>query len=564
MLSRAVAHGRAEVTYPQGQVLIDLAREFKTIKQCGLENVANALDAGATAVFVIDDQRVSKRKLSVADNGKGMDQAEFNKAFSSVRRTLKKDDQHKFGQDGLGFISGLGKCEKIRYVSRSRKKGGQYLEYTLETEKVRSQDEKVFVPFKVRHDLVHKNDKDPPNNATVVGWSTLVEFDQYSKDPFVHGIDSAQAFADAVEERYGVGLKRNKAKVTIRIIRKDGTNDAAEATGTTYKGKRLGRVVIEKPHAGPTVIDLYLARSNTKATGRPKQGVVKAGRSDNDFRMPLREVLKTSPGLLPDDVAEGLLSGIFEGEILFENAERLKNRKGFEDNQAFVEGLEAVEQWFNEHGRQHLDEARTLREGERYQEFGKRLLERLKDLPAFEEIAQEIERGTVGPGHYDPDQFDPLGEQPYKSVSIEGTEASGKGEHQGGENEADNPRQERQSHRPLTSAGPHGRHRITVRDGSTGLQIVHDILPGSDKRCHLDIKFGILTFNVRHPDFQELEGSKVKILQYELMLAQHEFALCKIPVDWDRTPAELALEDVARQNVHTIKHFDFSRLKKKD
>lgn len=565
MLSGTMAQGKSKVSYPQGLVLVDLAREFKTIRQCCLEGVANALDAGATAVIVVDDQRSKKRRLSVADNGKGMDKAEFDKAFASVRRTLKEHQQHKFGQDGLGFISGLGKCEKVRFISRSRRKGGHYLEYTLETEKVREQDEEVFVPYKVRPDLVYKTDKDPPKNSQPVGWYTLVEFDRYNADPYVHGIESAQSLADAIEERYGIGLRRSKAKVTIRVIRKDGTEEMAEAAGKPFKGRRLGKVEIGKPHAGVTMIDLYLARPSQNGKGRHKRGVVKVGRTDNDFRMPLREVLRTSPGYLPDEIADGLTSGIFEGEILFEKAERLKNRKGFEVTQALVEGFETIEAWFNEHGHQHLDEERNLRDGERYQEFGERLLERLRNLPMLEEIASQIERGNVGLGHHDPEKFDPVGIQEYKSVSIEGTEKPTGGEsHQGGGKGDGDPKSDRQSHRPLTSAGPRGRHRITVRDGSTGLQIVHDILPGSEKRCHLDTKFGILTFNVRHPDFQELESSKVKVLQYEFMLATHEFALRKLPADWDRSSAELALEEAAKQQVYQIKHFDFSKWKKKD
>ena len=109
-----VAAGHSKVSYPQGQVLIDLAREFKTILQCGLESVANALDANATAIYVVDDQRTQKRKLTVADNGKGMDKTEFDKAFGSVRRTLKGRQQHKFGEDGLGFSDVLDGLRRFR------------------------------------------------------------------------------------------------------------------------------------------------------------------------------------------------------------------------------------------------------------------------------------------------------------------------------------------------------------------------------------------------------------------------------------------------------------------
>jgi hypothetical protein len=556
MLNPQKDNGHSPVMIPQGQVLIDLAGEYKTIGEVVFELVANALDAEATAVMVVINKK--KRNITVADNGKGMSKAGFDKAFASVRRSMK--DRSKFGQHGLGFISALGKCELARYISRSKSQGGEYLQYTLETEAVRTQDEQVLVPHKVRSDIVHKSgSRSAPQDAKVVDWYTLVEIQKYTKDRFIANLGSAQSIADGIEERYGVGMLKVGARVTVLIADEQGNEEKAVATGKRFTGRRLGMATLKKPQAGETIIDLYLARKSS----RGKLGKIVVGRTDNDFRFPLVEMLRSAPGILPEEAAKGLLSGIFEGEILLEHPERLKNRKGFEVNEPFVEACVAIEEWFNNHGKQHLDEEKELRNGERYQMLGELLLKNIEGIPILADAVKNFELGTVGDGHFDSDKLKPVGKQPHKSVSIEGTDKRGSGNSSGGGEGGGEPASERDTHYPLTAAGPRGKRRTIVRKGSTGLQIAHDELPGSARRWELDPKQGILTFNVRHPDWLELEGDKRKIMQYQEIITSHVLVILVIPDDWNKDSVELALELLVTQHVHQIKYSESFNLKAK-
>ena len=554
--SRASGEGQSPIHFPQGPVLIDLAGEYKTLYAVVMELVANELDANARSIFVVVNKK--KRKITVAGNGKGMTEAEFDRAFASVRRSMK--DKTKFGQYGLGFISALGKCVLTRYISRSRNQAGGYQQYTLVTDDVRAQDVQAFVPHKPRPDIVHRSNRKPPSGATVVEWNTLVEIEKYTDDRYIADLQNAQSIADGIEERYGAGMLKTKAEVTVQVVFEDGkTVDTAKATGKHFRGRKLGVITLQKRRGGNIIFDLYLARKTKTA----KRGKVLVGQTFNDFRVPFRDMVKTSPGFVSEEVEAGLLSGIFDGEILLEKATLLKSRKGFEENEPFVDACLAIDEWFAEHGKEHLNEEKELRNGERYQQLGERLLVNIEDLPILAEVVPTFSRGTVGPGHFDPEKLGVVGVQDHRSLSIEGTAGKGVADEGGGPS-GRNPESEKPDHHPLTSAGPHGKRRIVVRKGSKGLQIAHDRLDGQAQRYELDTLTGILTFNVRHPDFQELESDMIKISQYEEILVAHALVLHALPQDWDKTSVGLGFDCLITQHVHQIKNsasFNWKRKK---
>jgi len=545
------------VTFNQGRALCKIAGEYPTLFEVIMEAVQNAIDADATSVNIILNRK--GRNITIADNGNGVTQDDFEVALGKVCESVK--ERGKLGQFGIGLISPLGKCTRFTFTSCAKDSDEGYIEWTFETEAVRAQAETVKVPHRKRTDLIHKSlaAKGARPGLTPVDWRTMVSIYSYTKDRVINRINDAQSLADGIAERYGSAMRRNDVQVGIYIRNEDGTENMATARAKRFAGKLLKEVIISNRDAGDTTFTMYLARKSEKGY----RGKVVVGEADNEFRISFAAFARAAD-LLPGEVVDALSSGIFEGEILTQKAKLHANRKGFLENEALMGMCEAVEAWFKEGGKKHYQAAQEQREDQRYQELGlesmrsiEALLRNSKFAPVLDVIGS-FKRGSIGNGHQLTTSTKVLGKQPEKSVAVNGTNGDG---HDGSQDKSRDPADSLANHHPFTVAGPQGRRRTTVRSDSLGLQFSHTVMEGSDKLYELDLQNGVLHFNIRHPTWVQCEKSDRQIKQLQEFITIQALVRELMPEDWRKT-TDLFVDEVLNPFAFLIQNspsFSFRR-----
>jgi hypothetical protein len=494
--------GRSQVSFHYGKALLKLAQTYVSLFEAVLEAVQNAIDSGATQIGIVINRK--ERSITIADNGDGVNKANFEEALGRVCDSMKAHD--KLGQFGLGLISPLGKCELFTFTSCARRGKEGYQEWTFDTDTVGRQSKTVQVPYRTRalaFRAAGSTSGRAPQGTRFVDWRTQVVIHNYVVDREVSRIQSAEALKEAILEKYGVTMRRNDVTVGVRIVNEDGTVETAAGRAKKFAGKKLPETVIAEKDAGNTIFRLFLAKKSTFGF----RGKVVVGEAGNDYRFAFSIFAKGATDFLSADVIELFKSGVFEGEILTSNAKLHENRKTFVRNDAYVGFCAAIEEWFLEHGKKHMKEVKEERQGQRIQDLSLKSLKNVESLlmsDAFERLRKDtigsFKLGTVGSGHAAPDDKHVVGSQENPSVSVSATGKSRGTNGSGGHDNAE-PNEEKPAHAPFTVAGPKGQHRTVVKGGSRGLQFDHVALRVDGPPWVLEPKNGTLFFNVEHPEW---------------------------------------------------------------
>ncbi len=303
----------------------------------------------------------------------------------------------------------------------------------------------------------------------------------------------------------------------------------SDVVASEFQGRKLPEVVIN----GTTLFRLFIARKSKKG-GR--DGRVLMGTARDDSRIPLHLMLRSTERLLAEEVVTALSSGVFEGEIIAKGVELHPNRQTFVKNDALIELCIAIEEWYQQHGADHFEEAKRGRREERYQALGLRSLEvlekilRLPNHTHLLEVIKSFGHGTVGSGHTKLPRRQTGKEQENTSLSLDGNPGSPRtktGEEGGRERQE--PTKEKGDHLPLTVAGPKGSRRRVVSRSSFGLQLAHEPLEGIEL-WKLDPEEGILTFNTRHPSWVACEEKNdTAVMRLQEQVAMQALTLQAMP-----------------------------------
>ncbi len=525
-------HNRSHVTFNQGRALCKIAGEYPTLYESIMEAVQNAIDANATEINIVLNRK--SQHLAIRDNGDGVTMQEFEVALSKVCESVK--ERGKLGQFGIGLISPLGKCKYFTFISSpSRARTEGYVEWKFVTDDIRAQALNVTVPHRQRVDLVSKaiSSGGTRRDVTAVEWNTQLEVFGYTKDKVINKIPSAEELLNGIVDRYGAAMRRNNVQIGVAIINEDGSHDLKAGSARPFTGKKLPEKIIRNKDGGATTIRLYLAR---KTAEKGYRGKVSVGEADNDFRFAFSTFARSVP-ILASELVDALTSGIFEGEILSEKARLHANRRSFVEGEALYGFCDAIEAWFKEEGEGHLEQIQGQREDERLQELGlqsMRNLEQVLKLPMYAELNKVInsfKRGTVGENHTLPSDAAVLGKQKEKSLAVQG---AGNGAQEDSDHKGDG-EVEKPNHHPYTVAGPKGQRRTIVKSDSLGLQFSHTAMEGSDRLFELDIRNGVLHFNIRHPVWvacdRDGKGNR-QLRQLQEFITIQALELELMPPDW--------------------------------
>lgn len=540
---KSSAHSRLD--FHMGEAFCRVASDYPTILDVILEQVQNAIDANAKTISVVLNRKT--RHIAIRDDGDGVTEAIFEEALQRV--CLSKKEQGKLGRFGIGLISPLDKCHTFTFISGPRAVVNGYREWTFVTEDIRRQAKDVMIPQRSRPDIffISKKGQAGPKGMTTVMWRTEVNILRYSADKIISRITSIDALAEAILERFGAVMRKNKVVLNLKFGNEDGTAEIREGVrAKLFTGRSLGEVVMNDSDAGKVIFRLFLAPKTTKG----QNGKVIVGEADNDYRFGFNLLARSADSLLPDDVASGMLSGVFEGEILGEKVKLHSTRKSFEKDDTLVGFCTAIETWFQKHGAKHLEEVKEARRDQRYQELGLQSLREIEAMlknPNFADIRSVLggfKLGNIGSGHAPRQKENVAGVQDEPAVSTHGIDPREKGN--GSESgERHSPNEDRPAHQPYTVAGPRGKQRTLVKRDSLGLQFSYIAMDGSDRLWELDSRQGVLHFNVNHPIWVACDVSDRKVRQLQETVAIYALMLKTMPEDLEDT-LRFAFDEVLR------------------
>jgi len=543
--TKAVAGGKtSKLRFHHGMALKRIAEMYPTLVDMLLEEVQNAVDAGATRISVSVNQKTGS--ITINDNGEGVTIEKFEQALQSICVSIK--EAGKFGRFGIGLISPLGKCRKFRFTSCPAERGGVYREWEFVSDEICNKEIIEGIPYRERRDLVFRQE----GASQGVPWRTSVQIEGFTSDRVVSKI-SPESLGVSIVDRYGVVMRRNKVAVSIDLVEKDGTRHSKEIKATQWSGTELPEVRISEKDAGETIFRLYQARR----TAHGRKGRVLIGEANDDFRIDFKTFAAGAQSWLSNEAVEILNSGIFEGEILSSKAKLHASRRSFDTDIALVGLCSAVDEWYKHHGRALHKKISNDRRDERHQQLALRSLKVLEALfrnPESEFLRDLFKRarvGSVGPGHAEVPDRKVIGPEDAKSLAVQGQHKDGKGQGKA----SGSPEKENPDHHPVTVTGPSGKQRTAVRSNSLGLRIAHDQIKGFDQLWTFDPATGTLFFNTLHPAWARCEGRDGDLMRLQETVAIQALVLQVMPEEM-KVSAELYQQQLVWPTVFLIKEGD--------
>jgi hypothetical protein len=482
--------------------------------------VQNALDAmdeepdELNRIGVMLDKK--KRRVTIRDNGKGVTIEEFSEALKSVAVSSKTKTPGKLGQFGLGLISPLGKCERFTFTSCSRS-GGGFNRWEFVTDEIRQQTDEIQVPRKAMPNMVYRAKK----KDGTVQWRTQVDIIDYSSDRTIGHIGSVNDLKDSIIGRFGATMRRKKVRLDLRFLNEDGSaSDLLDVMAAPYDGEKLPEEVVREKDAGAVHFNLYLARKGAHGT----KGVVHVGELGNEFCFQFADMARNARRWLPTEVVNALTSGIFEGDIKAERVRLNPDRVSFAENDAFVGFCIAIDSWYQECGKKHVEAAEEDKRDERYQEVARESLEHILAMlaqPQFAEWRKLLGTFGLGAGPEGEGDTSILAGLPNRSASLgkKTTRKSGKGE-------------ESSSQGTSAVRGPRATPRTLVKCDGLSLQVAHVEMLGTPRLWELNCDEGVLYLNITHPAFVLCDKGTRRLAQLHEYVMVQALTLQTMPVEW--------------------------------
>lgn len=523
-----------KISFHQGKALRHLANMYPTLQAVILELVQNALDRDveATKISILIDFKTAR--LFVADNGKGISVDRMKTVLTTIADPARSREQKKggLGQFALGLFSPLGKCDHYTFTSCPAPHRYGFNEWVVRCKQVEEQRDDISIPMRYCQELTLS--EAPGKGQTKVVWRTKLEMHKFDKDAYISRIEM-DGLVSAIQNRFSAVMRKNKANISIKIIREDGAEESRPSVQAhQFRGQKLAEYKVDSPEAGKVVIQLYVA---PKIKGS-RCGNVVMGTFESDFRFPFHYFTRSATQLLNEDIVTALSSGVFEGEIVASKVKLHANREAFHKDDAYIGLCVVIEDWFNSYGRKHLEEINKSHQDQRYQELGLKSLKVLENLlknikfSNLLRVLKSFKHGLIGTGHKEPEKKDVVGEQDQLSLSLDGNPGKPKTHDPDAEpRDRDVPEAEKKEKIHPTVTGPRGQVRRIVKHSSFGLQLTYedpDLLSSSDL-WKLDDKNGILAFNVRHPLWAECEKKDTALMKFQEFVAIQALTLYAMP-----------------------------------
>lgn len=511
--SKPVSNQHDRIGINEGKILLHLAKTvYTTMIQVIAEAVQNGLDADATNIWIAVDE--SKRTIVIADNGNGVTHERFALALRSVGQGVKGPES--LGRFGLGLISPLDKCTYYTFTSRepAATTGNQW---TFRKSDIEKQSQNLTIP------------------RIEVKWTetfnSVMRIHNYTSDTQTASM-TPQKVAEFVQTKLGPTMRKRGVTCKLHFIAPDGKRSELEIKPTEFLGEPFKVCTYNEPDAGAVEFELFRAPKTTQG----RKGSVIFSEMDALFPITWIELQRQTKEFLSSEVREAFNSGYFEGIIRAKGIELHPNRKKFMLTDALIGLCIAIELWYEEVGRALYTDERVREQETRFQRLGVQTLEHFKDLindPNFshlKRILHALQMGSVSHGHAEVGEGKQSPQGGLRAGQGGANKPKGIGE--GDKRKPIDPKDkgpERTGDTPNVSYGPDGNNRKMVRDNSTGIGIIHETMPGSDRLWEIDVESAMIYINVRHPVFVMVERADTFILQLQEWIIIQALSLLQFP-----------------------------------
>ena len=488
-----------------GRALLNVAQTYEKLPQVILEYIQNAIDVGAKDVCVVINFK--KRFVTITDDGDGVSIEEFEEALESVGVSSKKG---KMGRYGFGLVSALGKCEYFTFTSCPKSSASIYRMWVFDTKEIAEQKTEVSIPNeKIPGLLFNRTDRKTPGKDSV-NWRTRIRIDNFVRDNVLSRI-SIDELSNTILERFSVPMKKLGTTVRLKVMDAAGNTTSTNVRALAFTGQRIPEKVYAGGSSGETSIELFLAK---KRKGK-KMGKISVGIKGDPFRIGFGD-FAFYHNIFSSETIEILSSGIFEGYILSEKCTLDPSRKGFSEDDPFMEFCDHIERWVSEEGSKFYEESVDEKRTRKYQLLGSKAMRNIEailkmtELKDLMDVILGFKKGTTGTGHTEMQKTE-VGKQDEKSLRVRKETSPSSGT--SGTYEPKIPEKPKTEDHPFSVVGAQGTKRVIVKGHSTGLQFRYDQIPGNPSLWNLNLTNGILTFNVRHELWQlaEKSGSNIMI-----------------------------------------------------
>lgn len=496
-----------------GGALRNFVKEYPSLPAVLKELIQNSIDVDFGGANKIDiEVNLDNGTICYLDNGPGLTTETFEAAVKTFGHSIKRGD--KYGRFGIGMASPLSIVEDFRFVTAPT--GSQYRAYHFNRSTLFEVSSGGYPIIKEEaRRIFHGDNRTPgirPRNAEVVWWRTGVFMSGLTEDKQKRRLDVDTLQAE-VQSAYGKKLVELDTKITIRVI-EGGVQRETTFKAKLYQGKSLPEWTRTFADVGRVTAKFYLAPIGYIGPHR-----IDVGSGDNPSRVEINRLYLTASfyGCLGEATKAALKSKLFQGELVGENLQLLPNRRGFAQDDAFFAFAIALDQWYQDVGRQYHEDEKRERKANRYQSIGLVVIERLKssllgpDSP-FASILAQAEYGTIGKGHANVPKKSLTGEAVMGKATggKKGSGSDGASGNSGGD------KKEHAKHHPDVVVGPEGAPRKVVHGHSTGF---HMNFTDTGERMYWFNRLGAcLTINNTHPVFVSIERSDAHLERYYAML----------------------------------------------
>ncbi len=499
-----------------GQVLMRLSETYPRLLETILEMIQNAIDGGATRVYVELDLAAKKRWALIADNGEGISPDKFSEALKLVGESQKLRE-NTLGRFGLGLISPLAKVTKLRIASFT--KGRPVIEWVFNPDKISKMAEGVSIPSSRLSSL-------PTPKGIWEGvndWQTCIRLEGITTDRTSSHIDLPD-LKTRIDSGFGEAMRRRGTVVKVKIRRPDATVEELIIEPLTFTGIPFEEVTYQEVDAGDVSFSLYRALA---PAGQKPKGKVNVRQGGDMFALPWSDFARQARGRqFGGPWLDALGGGFFEGDIEAEGVELAKERNKFLGNDALIGLYACMEQWYNEVGKAYLDSAAEEHKSERLQQLGNESMERLKKWlnanPLFQEAMQDrFVFGETG-------DEKPTDDEDGKPGST-GLGGGGEGGGTGG-GKPPEPKTPPGPRPPTGTTGSGGQRTKPDKGPPSGLVIVHEPLD-SPNLWELDMSLGKLYFNTSHKLWSKCEPRDAWVLKLQDYVLMQVLQLLMQPED---------------------------------
>ncbi|MFZ1300997.1 MAG: ATP-binding protein, partial [Candidatus Microsaccharimonas sp.] len=485
----------SEVNFHRGNTLLRLSNTYPSLLQTVIEAIQNGIDGEATRIFVGIDMRT--HRVSIADNGKGVDVFTFEKALGSVGQTIKAAG--KLGRFGLGLVSPLNKCRRFTFTtSPANGTGRTSTRWTFEAQEISTHHKDLKIPRQTLNGTpgVFNVFREYLVGEFKVLYRTVVNMDRVTEDKVISIMDLDELESETLS-KLGNAMRRSLKPIKILVVLLDdkGRLQRREITASDFTGEKLPPLVYQDNDAGKVTISLYRAQ---RRSGQ-RRGLVSVMEADSPSSISMHDFSRQARMMKEwkDDTKgaiAALASGYFEGSISADKITLSPERSKFENNAALHGLYSVLWLWYEEHGKSQFQNEQDVSRENRYQELGLQSQQRIKDIlnqPAGERILAalhaSVKFGRLGNGHSSPTSGKPDGIEPIPSVRIG----------QGGAGvprkptavpqppkatEPPKPKErDRPGDTPFGATGPRGTNRRLVQGDSQGLWYEHSDLATSSR-----------------------------------------------------------------------------------